>query len=83
MAPLSDRFKGFGFAVHEVDGHDIAAIGDAIEVIRRQDRQSVVIADTVKGKGVPFAEGQPVWHYRSLDDKSFAAAMAALPRSAL
>jgi transketolase len=83
MAPLRNRFEGFGFAVHEVDGHDIAAIGNAIEIIRRQDKQSVVIADTVKGKGVPFAEGQPVWHYRSLDDKSFAEAMAALNGSPL
>jgi transketolase len=83
MAPLGDRFRGFGFAVHEVDGHDVAAIGEAIEIIRHQDGPSVIIADTIKGKGVPFAEGQPVWHYRSLDDKSFTAAMEALSGGSL
>ena len=82
MAPLSNRFAGFGFVVHEVDGHDVGAISHAIETIRRQRRPSVILADTVKGKGVPFAEGQPVWHYRSLDADSFSAAMDALSKRA-
>ncbi len=82
MAPLSNRFAGFGFVVHEVDGHDVEAIGDAIGTIRRQQRPSVILANTVKGKGVPFAEAQPVWHYRSLDADSFSVAMDALSKRA-
>jgi transketolase len=79
MRPLRNRFEGFGFAVYEVDGHDVGALAGAIDEITNQDRPSVVIADTVKGKGVPFAEGQPVWHYRSLDLDTYSQAIAALP----
>ena len=77
MEPLEDRFSGFGFAVHRVDGHDVGALGQAIDQIFESDRPSVIVADTVKGRGVPFAEDQPIWHYRSLDDEAHAAATAA------
>lgn len=78
MEPLADRFAGFGFKVHRVDGHDLEALGEAIELIRRGDRPGIMIADTVKGKGVPFAEHQPIWHYRSLNEASYREAIDAL-----
>lgn len=68
MNPLANRFAGFGFSVHEVDGHDVAAIANAIRESRSGKDPGVVICETVKGKGVPFAEGQPIWHYRTLTD---------------
>jgi transketolase len=71
MQPVADRFAGFGFEVHQVDGHDVAAMSAAIGAIRNRARPSVIVANTVKGKGVPFAEDKPVWHYRSLDDETF------------
>ena len=78
MEPLADRFSGFGFVVHRVDGHDLNALSEAIDVILRGGRPGVIIADTIKGKGVPFAENQPIWHYRSLNAVTYLEAMNAL-----
>jgi len=78
MEPLADRFGGFGFDVHHVDGHRVAALGEAIEAIRQGNRPGMIIANTVKGKGVSFAENDPIWHYRTLNEKTYAEAMAGL-----
>jgi transketolase len=78
MEPLADRFAGFGFKVHQVDGHDVDALSDVIDTIRRGDRPSVIVADTVKGKGVSFAEDQPIWHYRSLNESTYLEALNAI-----
>ncbi|WP_289296436.1 transketolase [uncultured Reyranella sp.] len=78
LEPLADRFRGFGFAVHDIDGHDLAALTGAIAAIRAGDKPSVIIANTTKGKGVPFAENQPIWHYRSLNKETYEQAVAAL-----
>jgi transketolase len=78
MRPVTARFEGFGLGVREVDGHDLAAISAAIEELRQEDRPGVVVCNTVKGRDVPFAEWQPIWHYRSLNDDLYAQAMAHL-----
>jgi transketolase len=78
MRPLRARFSGFDLAVHEVNGHDVSAISSAILEITAGDRAGVVVCNTVKGKGVPFAENQPIWHYRSLNDELYAQAKAAI-----
>jgi transketolase len=83
LEPLGERFSALGFEVHEVDGHNVAAISMAIDGIRRTARPGIIVANTVKGKGVPFAENQPIWHYRSLDDGSFREAVDALSRPGL
>jgi transketolase len=76
--PLAQRFAGFGLGVREVDGHDVTAILSAIRELTAGDRPGVIICNTIKGKGVPFAENQPIWHYRSLDDQLYAEAKAAI-----
>jgi len=78
MRPLTARFEGFGLSAYEVDGHDVGTIMGAISRIREGDRPGVIICNTVKGRGVPFAEWQPIWHYRSLTDEQYAEAMAHL-----
>lgn len=80
--PLAQRFAGFGLGVREVDGHDVPAILSAIRELTSGDRPGVVICNTIKGKGVPFAENQPIWHYRSLDDQLYAEAKAAIAAAA-
>lgn len=67
MTPLAQRFAGFGLSVDVVPGHDVARIEDAIRHGLSGSGPHVVICNTVKGYGVPFAENQPIWHYRSLD----------------
>ena len=78
MRPMRKRFEGFGCNVAEVDGHSVPALSAAIESFRGGREPGVIICDTVKGKGVPFAEGEPIWHYRNLGDEQFAQAMAYL-----
>ena len=78
MRPLIGRFEGFGLATREVDGHDVSAILAAIQSIRATGHPSVIICNTVKGRDVPFAEWQPIWHYKSLTDEQYAEAMAHL-----
>lgn len=73
---LQDRFSGFGLNVLEVDGHDILQIQNAILTSCNLDSPLVVICNTIKGKGVSFAENEAIWHYRSLDDEAFAEALA-------
>lgn len=82
MRPLEARFSGFGLAVREVDGHNVGVISTAIRELTAGDRAGVIICNTVKGKGVPFAENQPIWHYRSLNDELYAQAKAAVSATA-
>lgn len=65
LEPLTDKWISFGFDAHEVDGHDITALRTALRVHPAADRPQVVVARTVKGRGVDFAEHDPHWHHKS------------------
>jgi transketolase len=79
LEPLADRWASFGWAVREVDGHDLGALGDALgRVPAEAGRPTVVIAHTVKGKGLPFVEGKPHSHYARLRDRQHQRARAVL-----
>lgn len=67
IEPVADKFAAFGWDVHEVDGHDIAATLDAFAAAQRGNRPQLVLARTVKGKGVARMEATPVWHLGYLD----------------
>ncbi len=76
---LAAKWSAFGWRVSEVDGHDLAALVPAIEeAAEGVGRPTVVIAHTVKGKGVSFMEGHYYWHTRAMKPEEFAAAMAEL-----
>lgn len=64
LEPLADKWSAFGWDSLDVDGHDHATLGQALQSARSQPRPTVVIAHTVKGKGVSFMENQVLWHYR-------------------
>ena len=68
MRPVAARFRGFGCEVLEVDGHDVSAISSAITELHGKGKPGVIICNTIKGYDVPFAEGDPIWHYRSMSD---------------
>ncbi len=79
LAPLADKWRSFGWAVREIDGHDHDQIHDALQALPFEpDRPSVIVAHTVKGKGVSFMENELAWHYKSPDDAQLAAALAEL-----
>lgn len=66
LEPLADKLRAFGWNVREVDGHEHSDIVDAFRAVPWSPGQpSVVLAHTVKGKGVSFMEGRVEWHYRS------------------
>lgn len=63
LHPLDDKWRAFGWECVEVDGHDHAALYATLR--NRHEGPRVVLARTVKGKGVSFMEGQLAWHYKS------------------
>lgn len=69
-APLSDKWRAFGWNVFSADGHDYESIFDAFgQAIACRCGPSVVIAETIKGKGVSFMENQAVWHRSDITDE--------------
>ncbi|MBE5873995.1 MAG: transketolase [Lachnospiraceae bacterium] len=58
------RWEAFGWSVDEVDGHDIVAIGQALKMPNETDKPRLLIAHTVKGKGVSIMENNPNWHFK-------------------
>jgi transketolase len=74
QSTMAERWRAFGWAVEEVDGHDVAALTAALE--RPCDAAPrVLIAHTVFGKGVSFMERQVKWHYQPMSAEQFAQAM--------
>ena len=74
--PLTGKFAAFGFDVQQVDGHDVAALANVLTT--RSDRPLVVVAHTIKGKGLSFAENDVKWHDRCLDEDGYRRAVAEL-----
>ena len=62
--PLVPKAESFGWEAVEVDGHDAAAMQEAV-LSRRGGRPMLLVGRTVKGKGISFMENVPIWHYRS------------------
>lgn len=65
LAPFADKWKAFGWNVIEIDGHDHNELLNAFNrATHSQDKPTVIIANTIKGKGVSFMELDILWHYR-------------------
>ncbi len=68
LEPFADKWRAFGWDVLEIDGHDFDALDGALsEAWSAEDRPVLILADTVKGKGVDFMENNVVYHYASGD----------------
>jgi len=83
LAPLADKWRAFGWCVSEVDGHDYAQIDTAINANAEDPRPKVIIANTIKGRGVSFMEDDNNWHYRTpnAEEVQKAAAELGIPAS--
>jgi transketolase len=67
LEPFADKWQSFGWHVEEVDGHDIGALIEALNDVQRvKGKPTVIIAHTVKGKGVSFVEADYHWHGKAL-----------------
>lgn len=65
LSPFADKWKAFGWNVLDVDGHNHNQLRSAFEKAKQsQDKPTVIIANTIKGKGVSFMELDILWHYR-------------------
>ncbi len=73
------KFESFGFYVQSIDGHKVEEIAGAIDKAKAcKGKPSMIIANTVKGKGVSFMEGNHAWHGKTPDEKQFAQAFEEL-----
>lgn len=77
LEPLGAKLGAFGWAVREIDGHDHAALEAALTELD-PTRPTVVLAHTIKGKGVSFMEDRLEWHYRSPSPEQLAQALREL-----
>ena len=79
VEPLADKYASFGWKVMRIDGHDMEQLVNALEAARTLVGSPVVIlADTVKGKGVSFMENQAGWHGKTPNRQELDAALAEL-----
>ena len=76
LEPLSDKWKAFGWHAQEVDGHSFPELKEAFDNAEGAiDKPSVIIAHTVKGKGISFMEDDNNWHYRTPNEEELGRAM--------
>lgn len=64
LSPFAEKWRSFGWNAIEVDGHSHEELYSAFEEAKHSDKPTVIIANTVKGKGVSFMEFDILWHYR-------------------
>ena len=72
LEPFAEKWMAFGWSIKEINGHDLLQITSSLEKIPFQKgKPSIVIANTIKGKGISFMENRLDCHYKSLDEKSY------------
>lgn len=79
LGPLADKWRSFGWEVREIDGHNMGDIVDTFDSLPlNEDCPTAIVAHTVKGKGVSFAENTYLWHSNSVNDEIHAKALSEL-----
>ncbi|MBI4056089.1 MAG: transketolase [Elusimicrobia bacterium] len=80
MEPVRKKLESFNWSVREIDGHNINQIVEILENLPepKENTPTVILAHTVKGKGVPWMENTSVWHYGGLDEEKEKQALADL-----
>ena len=77
--PMAETFATFGWHTQKVNGHDLRALEQAVRAaLAVKDRPSLIECDTVKGKGIPYMEGDNAWHKRVPTAAEVAAAESAI-----
>lgn len=75
MGDISAKWAAFGWNVIHCDGHDVASFADAVNKAKVSvGKPNIIIAKTVKGKGISFMEGKNTWHGKAINDKDYAEA---------
>jgi transketolase len=77
LEPFGDKWRAFGWAVREIDGHNHQDLTETLEAaVSETRRPTAILCHTVKGKGVSFMEDRLDWHYRSPNDQELERALA-------
>lgn len=70
LKPLAKKWKAFGWKVYKINGHDLDQLLNTFKKAAQiKNKPQVIICNTIKGKGVSFAENKIEWHYYNLDEK--------------
>ena len=77
LDPLKEKFNSFGCYTIEIDGHDVTQIKNALHE-KKEGKPLIILANTVKGKGVRFMENNVIWHYKTAKDNNFTNALKEL-----
>ncbi len=78
LLPILPKWEAFGWHCQEIDGHDIGQIVDAVATAKKANGPAVIVAKTVKGKGLDYMENDNSWHKRVPDDSQLAIALEVL-----
>jgi transketolase len=81
IAPLSEKWEKFGWETHEINGHDLEAIYEAATHAKNKSpngKPTMIVCNTIKGKGVSFMEDDNNWHYRAPNEEEFQKALVEL-----
>ena len=79
LEPVDRKWESFGWHVQRIDGHDLGQILAALETAHRyRPGPHIIIADTVKGKGISYMEDRPEWHARAIGQEEYRIAVADL-----
>lgn len=78
IEPLEDKWRAFGWDVHRIDGHDMDQVYKVLTLPLDDQKPRVIIADTIKGKGVSFMEGKTSWHGVAPSDEDYEKALKEL-----
>lgn len=82
IAPIADKFRAFNFNVIEIDGHDYQAIDSAFGLAgAKKGKPTMIVAHTVKGKGVSFMENNYTWHGKAPNKEQYEQAIAELEKA--
>jgi transketolase len=72
LEPLHKKWESFNWQTFRINGHNISEIYNTLKKINKtKNKPSVIIADTVKGKGISYMENKPLWHYRCPNEKEY------------
>ncbi len=75
VSPVKEKFEAFGWYVQEINGHDFLEISTAIDNAKAQNKPSMIVANTIKGKGVSFMENQCGWHGKAPNEEQYKLAL--------
>jgi transketolase len=79
--PVDEKFHAFGWTVRTVDGHDVKQLTDVLSLPAESNRPTIVIANTIKGRGVSFMEDVVKWHHGVPTSAEYESAVAELDRA--